>query len=79
MTNLFKPRRKEAEMYWGNQVRSYVLQPYQLVKDTRTGVETQDARAVLDGDLDLFLRAALAVPKGKMDPCARFAVELCGK
>lgn len=45
---------------WGYQIRSYVLQPYKLIKDLRTGAETSDAKAVLDGDIDLFLEAALA-------------------
>jgi peptide chain release factor 2 len=45
---------------WGHQIRSYVLQPYQMVKDLRTGVETGNPAAVLDGDLDRFLAAALA-------------------
>lgn len=45
---------------WGHQIRSYVLQPYQLVKDLRTGVETSSPQAVLDGDLDAFMEAALA-------------------
>ena len=45
---------------WGYQIRSYVLQPYKLIKDLRTGVENTDAKAVLDGDIDLFLEAALA-------------------
>jgi peptide chain release factor 2 len=45
---------------WGHQIRSYVLQPYQMVKDLRTGVENSNPTAVLDGDLDEFLEAALA-------------------
>ncbi len=50
----------KSDIGWGHQIRSYVLQPYQLVKDLRTGTETSNTRAVLDGDLDAFLAAALA-------------------
>ena len=45
---------------WGHQIRSYVLQPYQMVKDLRTGIESTNPSAVLDGDLDAFIEAALA-------------------
>jgi peptide chain release factor 2 len=51
---------QKTEIGWGRQIRSYVLQPYQLVKDLRTGVETSDTQGVLDGDLDQFMAAALA-------------------
>jgi len=50
----------KTDIGWGHQIRSYVLQPYQMVKDLRTGVETSSTGAVLDGDLDRFLEASLA-------------------
>jgi peptide chain release factor 2 len=50
----------KSEIGWGHQIRSYVLQPYQLVKDLRTGVESTNPSAVLDGDIDQFIEAALA-------------------
>jgi peptide chain release factor 2 len=49
-----------TDIAWGHQIRSYVLQPYQMVKDLRTGVSTSNTGAVLDGDLDEFMQAALA-------------------
>lgn len=50
----------KSEIGWGHQIRSYVLQPYQLVKDLRTGVEITNPQAVLDGEIDDFISAALA-------------------
>jgi peptide chain release factor 2 len=50
----------KTDIGWGHQIRSYVLQPYQMVKDLRTGTETSNTAAVLDGDLDDFMEAALA-------------------
>jgi len=50
----------KSEIGWGHQIRSYVLHPYQMVKDLRTEVETSNTQAVLDGDLDDFMAAALA-------------------
>jgi peptide chain release factor 2 len=50
----------KTEIGWGRQIRSYVLQPYQMVKDLRTGVSTSDTQGVLDGDLDQFMAASLA-------------------
>jgi peptide chain release factor 2 len=50
---------EKGEIAWGNQIRSYVLQPYTMVKDHRTGVETGNAQAVLDGEIDGFIEAAM--------------------
>ena len=60
---------EKSAIGFGHQIRSYVLQPYQMVKDLRTEVETSDTSGVLDGDIDLFLSAALAasVAKGEDD------------
>lgn len=51
---------EKTDIGWGHQIRSYVLHPYQMIKDLRTNVETSNTQAVLDGDLDLFLEASLA-------------------
>ena len=50
----------KTDIGWGHQIRSYVLQPYQMVKDLRTSVEKGNAQGVLDGDIDAFLEASLA-------------------
>jgi len=50
----------KTEIGWGHQIRSYVMQPYQLVKDLRTGTQSSDPQAVLDGDIDAFIESALA-------------------
>jgi peptide chain release factor 2 len=56
---LEKFSKDKKEIAWGSQIRSYVLQPYQMVKDHRTGVEVGNTGAVLDGDIDVFIRAYL--------------------
>lgn len=50
---------EKGDVAWGNQIRSYVFQPYQMVKDLRTGVETSNVQAVMDGDIDCFIHGKL--------------------
>jgi len=50
---------EKGDIAWGNQIRSYVFQPYQMVKDLRTGVQTSDVQGVMDGDLDAFIHGKL--------------------
>ncbi|MBT4289638.1 MAG: peptide chain release factor 2, partial [Deltaproteobacteria bacterium] len=52
---------KKMDIAWGSQVRSYILHPYQMVKDHRTGVETGNTAGVLDGDLNAFIEASLSL------------------
>lgn len=57
----------KTDIGWGHQIRSYVLQPYQMIKDLRTGTEDTDSQAVLDGDIDAFLESSLSHRLGISD------------
>jgi peptide chain release factor 2 len=65
---LARLRGEHVEAGWGNQIRSYVLQPYTMVKDLRTGVETSNPTGVLDGDLDAFIEGYLRSRVGEGEP-----------
>jgi peptide chain release factor 2 len=61
---------EKGDIAWGSQIRSYVFQPYQMVKDHRTGAETSNVQAVMDGDIDMFIQAKLRgvkAAKGESD------------
>ena len=58
--NLNEIKGDQSMATWGSQIRNYVFQPYTMVKDTRTGAETANVNAVMDGDLDMFIRAKLS-------------------
>ncbi len=58
---------EKGDVAWGSQIRSYVFQPYQMVKDHRTGAETSNVQGVMDGDIDLFIQAKLRGQTGKGD------------
>jgi peptide chain release factor 2 len=58
---------EKTDIGWGHQIRSYVLHPYQMIKDLRTNAETNQSDKVLNGDLDMFLESALSYKVGGED------------
>jgi len=64
-------RGEQGEAAWGRQIRSYVLQPYQMVKDLRTDVEVGNVQGVLDGDLDRFVEGYLQWRRAKQEQSRR--------
>ena len=71
---------EKGDVAWGNQIRSYVFQPYQMVKDHRTGEKTSNVQAVMDGDIDLFIQAKLRGQKRKQErPRDRRLIDSRGK
>jgi peptide chain release factor 2 len=65
LEKLEKLQDAKSEIAWGNQIRSYVLHPYRMIKDLRTNVETGDVERVLDGDIDEFIKASLLLRKSE--------------
>ncbi len=61
---------KQAQVGWGSQIRSYVMQPYQMVKDLRTEIETANVQGVFDGDIDLFIEGFLQMRRAQADSSA---------
>jgi peptide chain release factor 2 len=57
----------KKKIEWGSQIRSYTFQPYQLVKDHRTGTENGDVQAVMNGDIDAFIKSYLLSSSGKTE------------
>ena len=70
-----KMEENKSEIAWGNQIRSYVLHPYRMIKDLRTRIETGDVDSILDGDLDAFIKAALVMRKKAAQTSPPFPVE----